>query len=208
MAVRLIPADGKRMRSSVRIVLVASLLALAALAGRVGVPFADVSSAAPIGRDQTLFGMDVPSLEQLDASEAKVGARAAIVGTFADWEHTRDFPLSLARGANERGAVLLISWEPWDSWRGGVDQPAYTLRTVAAGNHDALIDRWANEIARYGRPVMIRFAAEMNGDWLPGRPARTATGPGLRRRLAPRPRTFPPGRCDQRRLGLEPDRLV
>ena len=68
---------------------------------------------------------------------------------------------------NQRGAVPLISWEPWDSWRGGVEQPAYALRRIAAGDHDALIDRWAAAVAGYGHPVMLRFAAEMNGDWLP-----------------------------------------
>ena len=160
-------ADGKRMASAVRILVVASLLALAALASSVGVPFTDVSSAAPVARDQTLFGMDVPSVKQLDVSEATLGARAAIVGTFADWAHTPDFPIGLAEAANTRGAVLLISWEPWDSWSGGADQPRYGLRRIASGDFDALIDRWAIEIARYGRPVMLRFAPEMNGDWLP-----------------------------------------
>ncbi|MGZ6663565.1 MAG: glycoside hydrolase family 26 protein [Solirubrobacteraceae bacterium] len=164
---RLAAADGKRMGSSVRIFLFALLLALATLAGTVGAPFTDASSAAPVAGDQTLFGMDVPSLGQLDASEAKVGACAAIVGTFADWAHTPDFPAGFAEAANKRGAVPLISWEPWDSWSGGAHQPAYALRTIAAGDHDALIDRWATEIARYGRPVMLRFAPEMNGDWLP-----------------------------------------
>ena len=33
--------------------------------------------------------------------------------------------------------------------------------------HDALIDRWAAQVAAYRRPVMLRFAAEMNGDWRP-----------------------------------------
>ncbi len=47
------------------------------------------------------------------------------------------------------------------------DQPAFALRRIVAGDHDALIDRWAAEVARYRRPVMLRFAAEMNGDWLP-----------------------------------------
>jgi hypothetical protein len=168
-------ADGKWM---LRIALVASLLALAVLAGRVGVPFADASSATPTARHQTLFGLDIPSLAQLDASESKIGARAAIVGTFADWAHTPDFPAGLAEAANKRGAVLLISWEPWDSWSGGADQPGYALRTIAAGDHDALIDRWATEIARYRRPVMLRFAPEMNGDWLPWSTGSNGNGPG------------------------------
>lgn len=167
MALRLIAADAKRMRSSVRVVFVATMFVLAALAGTVGVPVTDASSAAGVARGQTLFGMDVPSLKQLDASEAKVGARAAIVGTFDDWAHNPDFPAGLAEAVNERGAVLMISWEPWDSWSGGAGQPAFALRTIAAGEHDALVDRWATEIARYRRPVMLRFAPEMNGDWLP-----------------------------------------
>jgi beta-mannanase len=116
---------------------------------------------------QTLFGLNVPSTAQLDASESAVGARAAIVGTFADWAHARNFPRPLAAESNRRGAVLLVSWEPWDSWRGGAEQPQYALRRISAGDHDALIDRWARQIAAYRRPVMIRFAAEMNGDWLP-----------------------------------------
>jgi hypothetical protein len=115
----------------------------------------------------TLFGLDVPSVRALDESEDAVGARAAIVGTFADWAHSPDFPRALARRINARGAVPLLSWEPWDSWRGGADQPEYALRRIAAGDHDALIDRWARQVRAFHRPVMLRFAAEMNGDWLP-----------------------------------------
>ena len=77
------------------------------------------------------------------------------------------FPTRTADAINRRGAVPLISWEPWDSSRGGAEQPEYALRRIAAGDHDALIDRWAAEAARYRRPVMLRFAPEMNGDWLP-----------------------------------------
>jgi hypothetical protein len=75
VTIRSTTADAKRMGSSVRILLFALLLALATLAGTVGVPFTDASSAASVARDQTMFGMDVPSLAQLDASETKVGAR-------------------------------------------------------------------------------------------------------------------------------------
>jgi beta-mannanase len=132
-----------------------------------GLTGAAESSGATAARGQTLFGMNVPSLAELDHAETAVGARAAIVGTFADWANTPDFPRHLADTINGRGAVPLISWEPWDSSKGAADQPAYALRRIAAGAHDDLIDRWAREIRAYRRPVMLRFAAEMNGDWLP-----------------------------------------
>jgi beta-mannanase len=137
---------------------------------------APAEAAAPTS--VTLFGMNVPSLGALDSSETAVGARAAIVGSFADWAHTPDFPRAYASQVRARGAVPMISWEPWDSWAGGADQPAYALDRVAAGDHDALIDRWAAQIAAYGHPVMLRFAAEMNGDWLPWSTGVNGNGPG------------------------------
>jgi beta-mannanase len=117
-------------------------------------------------RGQTLFGLNVQSLQALDESESALRARSAIVGTFADWEHARDFPTELAEAINDRGAVPLISWEPWD-WDRGAEQPKYALRRILAGDHDALIDRWATQVAAHRRPVLLRFAAEMNGDWRP-----------------------------------------
>jgi beta-mannanase len=157
------------MPSLARTILVGSALGLA-LACAIGVKgLTDIaeSRGATTARGQTLFGMNVASLQALDDAESSVGANAAIVGTFSDWAHAPDFPHELAEAVNERGAVPLISWEPWDSWTGAADQPAYALSRIVDGDHDALIDRWAHQIATYGRPVMLRFAAEMNGDWLP-----------------------------------------
>lgn len=141
-------------------ILVTTALAIAVLAGV-------TTEAETTPRSGPLFGLNAPSLGALDDAEAAIGARAAIVGTFADWAHTPDFPRALADRVNARGAVLLISWEPWDSARGGAEQPTYALDRIVAGDHDALIDRWAAQVADYDRPVMLRFAAEMNGDWLP-----------------------------------------
>src|SRR3954468_12382075 len=160
-----------------RTLLVTSAIVLALVAAMTG-GSSIATSAIAAGRDgastargatvhrPTLFGLNVPSLEALDQSESTLRARPAIIGTFADWEHAPDFPIALARAINSRGAVPLISWEPWD-WDGGPEQPAYALRRIVAGDHDALIDRWAAQVAAYRRPVLLRFAPEMNGDWRP-----------------------------------------
>jgi hypothetical protein len=155
------------MASILRRTLIASALALLLVAWAKVIADAAESSPARPGRGQILFGMSAPSLGELDRAESAVGARAAIVGTFSDWAHAPDFPRGLATAINERGAVPLISWEPWDSRNGSAYQPAYALGRIVAGDHDALIDRWARQIAKYRRPVLLRFAAEMNGDWLP-----------------------------------------
>src|SRR4051794_31013320 len=159
--------DMNGMASVIRTIAVASAFAFA-IAGAVrSVSDTAESIAATTPRGQSLFGMNVASLRKLDEAESALGAHAALVGTFSDWVHAPDFPRELAEAVNDRGAVLLISWEPWDSENGSADQSAYALKRIVAGDHDALIDRWAHQVAAYRRPVMLRFAAEMNGDWLP-----------------------------------------
>src|SRR3954453_12860196 len=155
------------MASVIRTIAVASAFAFAIVGAVRSVSDTAESMAGTTPRGPTLFGLNVPSLDTLDEAESALGARAALVGTFSDWVHAPDFPRELAEAVNDRGAVLLISWEPWDSANGSADQSAYALKRIVAGDHDALIDRWAHQVAEYRRPVLLRFAAEMNGDWLP-----------------------------------------
>src|SRR4051794_1504412 len=146
-----------------RTLLVTAVLVLALVAGATSRRAAARSAIAvsaggtaaagrPAPLKQTLFGLNVPSWAALDSTESAVGARSAIVGTFADWKHYPRFPVRMAEAINARGAVPMIAWEPWD-WNGGADQPAYALRRILAGDHDKLIDRWAADIAGYRRPV-------------------------------------------------------
>jgi mannan endo-1,4-beta-mannosidase len=106
-------------------------------------------------------------LAGVDEFERQVGQRTDIVMWFADWEHARFDPRQAAAIAR-RGSVPEISWEPWDSAVGtNRPQPRYRLATIIAGRHDAYIRSWARGIARYGRPLRLRFAQEMNGTWYP-----------------------------------------
>jgi hypothetical protein len=75
-------------------------------------------------------------------------------------------PISEMNAARARGAVPLVTWEPW-AWGGGLDQPAYALDRITAGDFDARITAWGQALATWGQPVQLRFAHEMNGDWYP-----------------------------------------
>lgn len=61
----------------------------------------------------------------------------------------------------------MIAWEPWDSWRPSVDQPGFSCAAISSGVHDALIREWARAARADGRPILLRFAPEQNGDWRP-----------------------------------------
>lgn len=105
-------------------------------------------------------------LSEVDVFEQQALRHADVLMWFADWEHVLGFDAAQAAAVARRGAIPEIAWEPWDSTRGS-RQPRYRLRTIIDGRHDAYISRWARQIARYGGPVRIRFAQEMNGDWYP-----------------------------------------
>jgi beta-mannanase len=76
-----------------------------------------------------------------------------------------------------RGAVPLVTWEPWVAGA-GVQQPAYALDRITAGDFDPYLRRWADGLRAFGRPVLLRFAHEMNGDWYPWAEGVNGNGPG------------------------------
>lgn len=106
-------------------------------------------------------------LVQVNGFEQAVRAHAAIAMWFADWAHSTVSSVQL--GAIERrGSVPEISWEPWDHTVGlRHPQPRYTLQSIIDGRHDGYIHAWARALHNFRRPVLLRFAQEMNGSWYP-----------------------------------------
>ena len=106
-------------------------------------------------------------LVEVNSFEQHARLHADIVMWFTDWERGT-FDAGQARAVAKRGSVPEISWEPWDS-RVGLrrPQPKYTLASIIDGRHDSYIRRFAEAVRRYGGPVRLRFAQEMNGTWYP-----------------------------------------
>ena len=68
----------------------------------------------------------------------------------------------------QSGHVIQLAWEPHDpNAADPVNQPAYQLRNITAGNFDADIHRWAQQLKNFGSPVIFRPMCEMNGNWVP-----------------------------------------
>jgi beta-mannanase len=118
-------------------------------------------------------------LQQVNAFEQAARRHADIVMWFADWAHVANFDPRQAAAIAGRGAVPEIAWEPWDSTRPlGAPQPDFRLSGIIRGAHDRYIERWAREIAAYRRPVLLRFAQEMNGRWYPWSESANGNHPG------------------------------
>ncbi len=106
-------------------------------------------------------------LSGLTSFERDAGKPVSLYVYYKSFGFDPDFEPAAADAVRSHGATPMITWEPWDPSTGSASQPDYSLSRIAAGAHDALISRWASQMAAYGQPVWLRFAHEMNGNWYP-----------------------------------------
>lgn len=102
----------------------------------------------------------------LNTFDTDAGKRPDFVVFYQQWSGTPGFPTTVCDILVGRGQKPVITWEPW-LYTGGATQPTYSLANIIAGNFDSYITTWAQGAKAYGRPVILRFAHEMNGDWYP-----------------------------------------
>ena len=106
-------------------------------------------------------------LQTVNRFEQAAHKHASIVMWYSDWQQGPP-PLEQLRAVAQRGSTPEITWEPWDSTKAlYVSQPRYQLRNIVNGKFDSYIRAWAAELAAWGKPVRLRFAQEMNGNWYP-----------------------------------------
>jgi hypothetical protein len=56
----------------------------------------------------------------------------------------------------------MVTWEPWT-----LEGRGFPLRAIARGRYDDYARRAAISAREWGRPILLRFAHEMNGTWYP-----------------------------------------
>jgi beta-mannanase len=82
-----------------------------------------------------------------------LGRAPTIFLTYQGWD--RPFYASDERQIANRGAQHVLTWEP----------NGYTLKSIAAGDHDAFIRSFASGAAAWGGRIYLRPMHEMNGSW-------------------------------------------
>jgi mannan endo-1,4-beta-mannosidase len=99
----------------------------------------------------------------------------AILMWYQQWalDAPREFDPAACVSVYQRGAVPMITWEPWDSGTNAnnltdpANQPQFRLSRIDDGSYDTYIRRFATRVASVRGPVMIRLMHEMNGQWYP-----------------------------------------
>jgi len=117
-------------------------------------------------------------LAVLDSFTAAVGAKPAMWTLWSTWGDRAghatcsknvgscSFPMALARGLKARKITPFIWWQPTDP-----SNPAAgtyeRYQNIIKGKHDQYIRGWAKAAKSFGKPVIVRFMHEMNGNWFP-----------------------------------------
>lgn len=113
------------------------------------------------------------TLEGFAEVEEALNLTLPLVQVYVAWGDGPDqrFPLPLLTTIWNMGSVPVVTWEPWltafDSRLHpdlplAADRDRHGLAAVAAGTYDFHVDVWAAAAARSGRPILLRFAHEMN----------------------------------------------
>ncbi len=113
------------------------------------------------------FGLGTPGGfyddSELPPVESAVGEVPSVILAYSDF--TQAAPIAGLDAVTSRGQTPLLTWEPWQA--GSADQPNYSLGHIISGDYDTYIRSWASDLKSWGKPVMLRFAHEMNGNWYP-----------------------------------------
>jgi hypothetical protein len=143
-----------------------SVDAAASVQGAAGSPATRGALAAPSTGNVTVaiggYRPQYPNdLSAIVGQEQASGRQMGIISWYALWGGwKRDFSRADLDLVSAHGSVPLITWEPWSG--SGYD-PAWTLQgAILSGQNDAYIASWAQGMAAYGKPVLLRFAHEMH----------------------------------------------
>lgn len=110
---------------------------------------------------------DEVTIEMIEEFSDMVGKHQAIIASSSYWGE-QSFPTANLNMVWRYGAMPLVFWSPWDrpyEQNRGPDK--FNLNAIVAGQWDSYIDKWAEAARTFGKPMIVSFANEMNGEWFP-----------------------------------------
>ncbi len=110
---------------------------------------------------------DALSFELIEDFETMVGKHQAIIASSSYWGE-QNFPTANLNVIWRHGSLPLVFWSPWDRpYEQSKGPDRFSLNAIIAGTWDHYIDQWAEAAKAFGKPMIVDFANEMNGDWFP-----------------------------------------
>jgi hypothetical protein len=128
--------------------------------------------------DRILFGAYdnefSESFQSIVDLENALNTTLPIIHIYTAWGSKPDqkFPSLQVNAIWDVGSIPFITWEPWLNDFNSTDFPKIDidpkkrdksgLKSIAKGDYDAYIDKWATDVKNLGRLIFIRLGHEMN----------------------------------------------
>ncbi len=104
-------------------------------------------------------GAFVNGMENLESFQKTIQKKLAAVLFYVHWPEP--FPLFDVDAIQANGSIPLLTWEPWITHELG------TLEAIASGSYQDYVRTFLVSAKDWGKPLFLRFAHEMNGNWYP-----------------------------------------
>jgi mannan endo-1,4-beta-mannosidase len=111
-----------------------------------------------------LWGVYLTPSASLDDFERGVRKRTSLAHVAYPWATGATwlgFQQEVLTSHVSAGRVVLMDWGSWDLQRG------FPLQAIVRGTYDAFLNQFAEDVASWGQPLLLRFDGEMNGWWQP-----------------------------------------
>ncbi|MBN2736096.1 MAG: hypothetical protein JXR70_03885 [Spirochaetales bacterium] len=100
-------------------------------------------------------------LAPVKSIEKQINKEMASIMWYLDW--STDFPTEDVQRVYNAGYMPHLTWEPW--FFDGTEK--INLDDILQGKWDAYISAWASAAAAFGKPMLLRWGHEFNGNWYP-----------------------------------------
>ncbi len=107
------------------------------------------------------FLSDKPTKKDIVDFKNKYGKKPFLVMIFVDWDRFIDN--GIIRDVYSSDCVLFVTWEPWHA----MGKKGINYDELLSGKWDKYIKNFASKLKGINKPVFLRFAHEMNGNWYP-----------------------------------------
>ncbi len=101
----------------------------------------------------------------INSLESSLGRKFDLLMGYVQWGNPSNSNFDFT-AYTQNNKTPLISWEPWNP-NLGISQPDYKLSNITSGKFDNYIRAQAQLVKKYNKPIFLRFAHEMNGNWYP-----------------------------------------
>ena len=141
------------------VILIAAVIAAVVAFGMRMQKTASLSGSAQVlaAKPDSYLGVYVPGVPTSDAGLAafgsKTGTRPNVAVYYSGW--LEPFQSTFATELSTRGAVPLVQ----------IDPTGIGLAAITHGRYNKYLASYAQAVRGFGRPVIISFGHEMNGDW-------------------------------------------